>query len=151
MSGQVHVVDRQHLADDVENAVGQHGPHLFELFEQPFEDAAFDDGLAFLGLAGHEIEGVDVPLLADAVDAAEPLLQAGRVPRQVVVDHQPAELEVDAFAGRLGRHADLLVVRNCSWARLRSCGFMPPWISAGGVAPLFQCVRRGNSACRGAR
>ena len=49
-----------------------------------------------------------VALLADAVDAAEALLQAGRVPGQVVVDHQPAELEVDALAGGFGRDADLL-------------------------------------------
>ena len=47
---QVDVVDRQHFADDVEDAVGQNGPHLFELFEQAFEDAALDDGLAFLGV-----------------------------------------------------------------------------------------------------
>ena len=77
--------------------------------------------------AGDEIESVDVPLLPDAMDAPEPLLQPGRVPGQVVIDHQPAELEVDPFAGRLGGDADLLFdVRNCSWARLRSCGFMPP-------------------------
>jgi len=32
------------------------------------------------------------------VNAAHPLLKADRVPRDVVIDHQPAELEVDAFA-----------------------------------------------------
>ena len=38
--------------------------------------------------------------LADAVDAAEPLLEPVRVPRQVVVDHQMrAALQVDALAG----------------------------------------------------
>ena len=41
--GQVDVVERQHLADDVEDAVGQHVPHLLELFQQPLKDAAFDD------------------------------------------------------------------------------------------------------------
>ena len=40
--------------------------------------------------------------LAVAVDAADPLLQPDGVPGDVVVDHQPAELQVDAFAGRLG-------------------------------------------------
>ena len=36
--------------------------------------------------------------LADAVDAAEPLLEAVGVPRQVVIDHQVGPLEVDALA-----------------------------------------------------
>ena len=76
--GQVDIVERQHLADDIEDAVGQHRAHLVELFQQALEDAAFDDGLAVLGLGGDEVEGVDIALLADAVDAAEPLFQAGR-------------------------------------------------------------------------
>ena len=59
--------------------------------------------------AGHEIESVDVSLLANAVDTPEPLFKPGRVPGQVVIDHQPAELEVDPLAGRLGRDADLLL------------------------------------------
>ena len=54
-----------------------------------------------------EVECVAVVALADAVDTPEPLLQAGRVPRHVVIDHQVAELEVDALAGRLRRHAHL--------------------------------------------
>ena len=40
--------------------------------------------------------------LADAVDAAEPLLEPVRVPRQVVVDHQVGALEVHALAGGVG-------------------------------------------------
>jgi hypothetical protein len=35
--------------------------------------------------------------LANTVDAAEPLLQAVGVPRQVVVDHQIGALQVDAL------------------------------------------------------
>ena len=46
-------------------------------------------------------------LLAVAVDAPHALLQPHRVPRDVVVDHEPAELEVDAFARRLRRHEHL--------------------------------------------
>ena len=42
-------------------------------------------------------------LLSVAVDAAHPLLEARRIPRHVVVHHQPAELQVDAFARRVGR------------------------------------------------
>jgi len=35
------------------------------------------------------------------VNAAHPLLKADRVPRDVVIDHQPAELEVDTFSSGL--------------------------------------------------
>ena len=47
--------------------------------------------------------------LADAVDAAEPLLDAVRVPRQVVVDHQVGGLQVEALAGGVGGHQHLAV------------------------------------------
>ncbi len=104
---QVHVVQRQHLADHVEHAAGQRGLHGFQLLQQAFENPALDDGVAVFARGGDEVEGVAVVALADAVDASEPLLQASRVPRHVVVDHQVAELEVDALAGRLGRHAHL--------------------------------------------
>ena len=50
---------------------------------------------------------MDVLGLADPVDAAHALLEPVRVPRDVVVDHQVAELEVDALAGRLGGDHDL--------------------------------------------
>jgi hypothetical protein len=52
--------------------------------------------------------------LADAVDAAEALLQPVRVPRQVIIDHQVRALEVDAFAGRIVRDHDqhVLVVHE---------------------------------------
>ena len=46
-------------------------------------------------------------MLADAVDAPEPLLDPVRVPRQVVVDHQVRGLEVQALAGRVGGEQDL--------------------------------------------
>ena len=45
--------------------------------------------------------------LADAVDAAEALLEAVGVPGQVVVDHQVGALEVDALAGGVGGQQDL--------------------------------------------
>ena len=44
--------------------------------------------------------------LADAVDAAEALLDPVRVPRQVVVDHEVGALEVQALAGGVGRDQD---------------------------------------------
>ena len=53
-------------------------------------------------------------LLAVAVDAAHALLQPVRVPGNVVVEQDVAELEVDALAGRLGGHEDLDVASlNC--------------------------------------
>ena len=44
--------------------------------------------------------------LADAVDAAEALLDPVRVPRQVVVDHQVGALQVQALAGGVGGDQD---------------------------------------------
>ena len=41
------------------------------------------------------------------MDAAHPLLQPVRVPRDVVIEQDVAALEVDAFAGRLGGDQDL--------------------------------------------
>ena len=45
--------------------------------------------------------------LADAVDAAEALLDPVRVPRQVVVHHQMGALKVNAFARGVGGEQDL--------------------------------------------
>ncbi len=45
--------------------------------------------------------------LADAVDAAEALLDAVGVPRQVVVDHQVRSLQIHALAGSIGGEEDL--------------------------------------------
>ena len=41
-------------------------------------------------------------LLTIAVDAAHALFQAGRIPGDVVIDHDPAELEVDPLGRRVG-------------------------------------------------
>ena len=64
--------------------------------------SSFCKHAAFAGVLGDEVEDEAVVLLAVAVDAAHALLQPDGVPGDVVVDHQPAELEVDAFAGGLG-------------------------------------------------
>ena len=45
--------------------------------------------------------------LADAVNATEALLDAVRVPRQVVVDHQVRALQVDALPGGIGGEENL--------------------------------------------
>ncbi len=66
----------------------------FELLEQAVVD------LAFAGVLGDEVPEVADLGLADAVDPAEALFQAVRVPGQVVVDHQVGALEVDALRRR---------------------------------------------------
>ena len=63
----------------------------------------------FAGVRRDEVEDQAVLLLAVAVDAAHALLQPDGVPGDVVVDHQPAELQVDAFAGGFGGDQDLAV------------------------------------------
>ena len=40
-------------------------------------------------------------LLEIPMNAPHALLQPGRIPRYVVIDHDPAELEIDAFAGSI--------------------------------------------------
>src|SRR5262249_54859372 len=101
-------VDRQHFTDDIEYAVSQDRTHLFKLFKKSLENAAFDNRLAFLRGTGHEVEGMNIPLLTDAVNASEPLFESGGVPGEVVVNHQPAKLQVYAFASGFCRYADLL-------------------------------------------
>ena len=60
-----------------------------------------DETLASAG--SNEVDDLHgVVLLPVAVDSAHTLLEAGRVPRNVEVDHDPAELEVDAFRGSIG-------------------------------------------------
>ena len=55
--------------------------------------------------AGHQIDDHHrIVRLPVAMDAAHALLQPRRVPGNVVVHHQPAELQVDALAGGVGGH-----------------------------------------------
>ena len=100
---------------------------------------------------GDEVEDVDVVLLSDAVDAAHALLEPDGVPRHVVVDHQVAELEVDALAGRLGRDADLRVALELD-LRLPSLLRAHPAVDLRRrVAPLVELLERGGRACPCAR
>ncbi len=55
------------------------------------------------GLRGHQIDDLHgIMLLAVAVNPAHPLLEASGIPRHVEVDHDPAELEIDAFGRSVG-------------------------------------------------
>ena len=90
------------VAHDVEHLVGaQFAADFLQPFEQLLQDAAL------AGVLGHEVEDQAVVLLAVTVDAADALFQADGVPGDVEVDHQPAELQVDAFAGGLGGNQHL--------------------------------------------
>jgi len=55
--------------------------------------------VALDGVGSDEVEDQAVLALAVAVDASHPLLQAVRVPRDIVVEEDVANLKVDAFAG----------------------------------------------------
>ena len=137
---QVDLVQRQHLADDVEYTVTQCFAHPVQLAQQALEDASFDDRFAILGGSRDEVERVHVARLSDSVNSPQSLFETGGVPGQVVVDHEVAELEVDAFSCRLGRHAYLpagaeLLLRLLSIARVH-----PAVDFAGGIAPGFEML-----------
>ena len=85
-------------------------PRAWRGLLQLLQQLAIDIALA--GLLGDQVPQVADLGLADAVDAAEALLDAVGVPRQVVVDHQVRALEVDALAGGVGgqQHLHLGVV-----------------------------------------
>ena len=87
-------------AEDVEDLAAQRAALFIEFLEEPLVD------LAFAGVFGDEVPEVADLGLADAVDAAETLFEAIGVPGEVVVDHQVAALEVDAFAGGVGGDED---------------------------------------------
>ena len=80
----------QHFVAGAEDALEE-----LELLGQQLEDALVGGVLAV-----EEVDHHHVVLLAVAVAAADALLDALRVPGQVVVHHQRAELEVDALGAR---------------------------------------------------
>ena len=81
-----------------------------------------------------------VAQLADTVDAPKALLQPRGVPRQVVVDKQMAELQVDAFARGLGGNADLAAGAEILLRLLALVGVHPAVYFASGVAPAIQML-----------
>ena len=85
------------LAEDVKDLSAQRLARLLQFFQQ------LAVNVALAGFLGDEVPEMADFGLADAVDAAEALLDAVRIPRQVVVHHQMGALKVDAFAGGIGR------------------------------------------------
>ena len=59
---------------------------------------------AFARVGRNEIANEAILFLPVTVDAPHALLQPDGIPRNVVIDHEPAKLQVDAFARRLGRN-----------------------------------------------
>ena len=94
------------LAQHVEHLPPEGLPCLLQLFEE----LAVDVTLA--RFVRHQVPEVTHLGLPDAVNPPEALLQAIRVPGQVVAHHQVCALQVDALAGRVGgqQHLDLRVV-----------------------------------------
>ena len=94
------------LAEHVEHLPSERLPCLLQLLQELAVD------VALAGLVRHQVPEVTHLGLSDAVNPSEALLQAVRVPGQVVVHHQVGALQVDAFAGRVGgeQHLDLRVV-----------------------------------------
>ena len=89
------------LAEHVEHLAAEGLPRLLELLQE----RAVDVSLA--RLLGHQVPEVADLGLPDAVDAPETLLDAVRVPWQVVVHHEMRALEVDAFARGVCGEEDL--------------------------------------------
>ena len=77
---------------------------LLDLAQQKQED------VALARVARDEVPEPADLLLADAVDAAEALLDPVRVPGQVVVDHQVRGLQVEALARGVGGEQDVAVL-----------------------------------------
>jgi len=101
----------------VAHLVGQHGADRAEvvtdlldlvrhLREEP--ELGGERGRVVLPSLGDEVADLDEGVrLAVAVDTAVALLQPGRVPRDLPVEHPPAvQLEVDALRGGVGGHQD---------------------------------------------
>ena len=77
---------------------------FFDFVEEPEID------LRFSCVFGDEVPHVADLALANAVYSPEALLDAVRVPRQVVVDDEVGALQVDAFAGGVGGDKDQAVL-----------------------------------------
>ena len=127
------LVHRQHVAHDVENCVViQRVADLLELFQQPVEHMALD------GVGGHEVEDQAVFGLAVAVDAPHALLQPVRVPRDVIVEEDVADLEIDALAGGLSGHQHLDVAIAELLLGVEAC---PLLVAGTGAHPAVNLAR----------
>ena len=111
---------RRSLSNSTDRAdttsLGRVGPRLVQDVVGRVEDLAEQIELLAQDLEGQpvrlvvprdEVDHGDVALLAVPMAAADALLDALRVPRQIVVDDRLAELEVQPFRAGLGADEDL--------------------------------------------
>ena len=107
-AAQRRVLEDALVGEHVEDLVAERLALLLELVEQALEH------LALAGLVRHQVPEVADLGLPDAVDAPEALLDAVRVPGQVVVHHEVGALQVDALPRRVGgdQHEGVLVLRE---------------------------------------
>ena len=142
------VLRGEQVADDVVDAVvAEVVAHRLELLEHAGQH------FALARVLRDEVEDAHVVLLAEAVDAAHALLEAVRVPRDVVVDHQAAELQVDPLTGRLRRHHDLRALRVAECVLLLAAGVLiHAAVDLRDVEPpRLQVLGEVIRACRGSR
>ena len=140
------LICRENLSEDVEYFAGALGIEvLFDLLdalEELFENPAL------AGVGGDEVEDEAVLLLTVAVDTAHALLKANRVPRNVVIDHQPAELKVDALSRglcgdkHLTRLAELAFSVDSAAGRVAVADLHTAVNLGDGQTPLAQLAKR---------
>ena len=120
----------QHFVAGPEDALEER-----ELLGQQLEDA-----LVGLVLPVEEIDDDHVVLLPVTVAAADALLDALRVPGEVVVHHQGAELEVDALRAGLGGDHDLPLLAEVVYQGRPHVGRLRPG-NAVGAGMAFEPFR----------
>src|SRR5207244_6342477 len=59
------------------------------------------DEIRLDGVLGPDVHDMDLALLTEAMHPSDPLLDPERIPREVVIDHGPRELQVPTLAARL--------------------------------------------------
>jgi len=91
------LIARENFSENIENLPGALGIESFLNFLNALEDLS--EYSAFAGIGSDEVEDEAVFFLAVSVDVAHPLFKSNGVPRDVVVDYQPAKLQVNTFAG----------------------------------------------------
>jgi hypothetical protein len=125
------VADFEDILDHVEDlVVAERLAHAVELLQEAHEH------LALAGVRRDEVEYLDFVLLAVAVDSPHSLFQPVRVPRQIPVDHHPAELEVDALTGGICPDQELGVLPEPLFGGDAVLELHAPVDDADGTAPL---------------
>ena len=96
----LQLVRGEHVAQNIEHLACFLGIEVFFRGLHALKYLLHDP--AFPRIGRNEIQDQTVLLLAVTVDAAHALFKPDKIPGNIVIDHQPAELKVDAFAGGFG-------------------------------------------------